>query len=105
MVFVNTNILNFPQVEVLLTILGEYPSDFEYTANGIFRRTVPPSCPDCGTRMNRNGYNSYSKIGLGSVKIGRYICPSCEETSEEERNFWEKLKGKFFDVLDRIYDN
>ncbi|MBA7551784.1 ISNCY family transposase ISMac19 [subsurface metagenome] len=103
MVFVNTNILNFPQVEVLHTILGEYPSDFEYTADGIFRRTVPPSCPECGTRMNRNGYNSYNKIGLGSVKIGRYICPFCEETSEEERSFWEKLKGEFFDVLGVIY--
>lgn len=103
MVFVNTNILNFPQIEVLHTILGEYPSDFEYTADGIFRRTVPPSCPECGIRMNRNGYNIYTKIGLGSVKIGRYICPSCEETREEERSFWEKLKGEFFDVLDGIY--
>ena len=103
MVFVNTNLLNFPQMEVLLSILGEYPGEFEYSATGIFRRTVPPSCPECGTRMNRNGYNSYSKIGLGSVKIGRYICPSCEETREEERIFWEKLKGEFFEALDSIY--
>jgi len=102
MVFVNTTLLNFPQVEVLLSILGEYPGEFEYSVTGIFRRTVPPSCPECGTRMNRNGYNSYCKIGLGSVKIGRYICPSCEETSEEERSFWENLKGEFFGVINRI---
>jgi len=90
-------------VEVLLSSLGEYPGEFEYSVTGIFRRTVPPSCPECGTRMNRNGYNSYGKIGLGSVKIGRYICPSCEETSEEERSFREKLKGEFFGVIGVIY--
>ncbi|MBL7118057.1 MAG: hypothetical protein ISS94_04670 [Candidatus Syntrophoarchaeum sp.] len=40
---------------------------------------------------------------MGSVKIGRYICPSCEETSEEERSFREKLKGEFFGVIGVIY--
>jgi len=103
MVFVNTNLLNFSYVEILHSIFGEYPSDFEYTADGIFRRTVPPLCPRCGTQMTHNGYNTYNKTGLGSVKIGRYICPSCEENCEEERGFWSKLKGEFFDVLGMIY--
>lgn len=70
MVFVNTTLLNFPQVEVLLSILGEYPGEFEYSVMGIFRRTVPPSCPECGIRMNHNGYSSYSKIGLDSARSG-----------------------------------
>ena len=103
MVVVSTNLINFPQVEVLHTILGEYPSDFEYTATGIFRRTLPPTCPKCGTMMNHNGYNTYCKKGLGSIKIGRYICPCCDELVEEERSFWENLKSEIFDVLGMIY--
>ena len=103
MVSVNTNLNNFSYWELLIAIFGEYSSDFEYTATGIFRRTVPPVCPKCGTHMNYNGYNTYCKNGIGSVKIGRYLCPSCYEPKQEERSFWEKLKGDFFDVLGRIY--
>jgi hypothetical protein len=54
--------------------------------------------------MNYNGYNTYDKRGLGSVKIGRYICPSCDKTCEEERSFWEKLKGDFFGIIAEIYN-
>jgi len=52
--------------------------------------------------MNYNGYNAYEKRGLGSVKIGRYICPSCNNKCEEERSFWEKLKDDFFDIVSMI---
>ena len=103
MVSVNTNLNNFSYWEILIAIFGEYSSDFVYTATGIFRRTVPPVCPKCGTQMNYNGYNTYSKNGIGSVKIWRYLCPSCYEPKQEERSFWEKLKGDFFDVLGMIY--
>jgi len=44
-----------------------------------------------------------TKKGLGSVKIGRYICPICEEPLEEARDFWEQLKTDFFDVINSIY--
>jgi hypothetical protein len=53
--------------------------------------------------MNHNGYNIYSKKNLGNVKIGRYICPSCGESGEEGRGFWENMKSEFFDLLDHIY--
>ena len=102
MVSVNTNLDNYSYWEILLAIFGGYSSDFEYTATGIFRRTMPPVCPKCGMAMNYNGYNTYGKIGLGSVKIGRYICPCCGGTCEEERDFWEKLKWEFFGVINRI---
>jgi hypothetical protein len=53
-------------------------------------------------QMNHNGYNTYCKNGIGSVKIGRYICPSCYESREEERSFWEKLKDDFFGIVNMI---
>jgi len=53
--------------------------------------------------MNHNGYNEHCKKGLGSVKIGRYLCPICKEPLEESRSFWEQLKTDFFSVLENIY--
>ena len=103
MASVNTNLNNFSYWELMHSIFGQYSSDYVYTAAGIFRRTVPPLCLKCGTQMSHNGYNTYGKKGLGSVNIGRYICPFCFESCEEERSFWENLKGNFFGVLDMIY--
>ena len=89
MSFVHTNLDNFSLGGIFSTIFRDYSNDYVYTAAGIFRRTMPPVCPICGAQMNHNGYNTYSKKGLGSVKIGRYICPYCDNSSEEGRSFWE----------------
>jgi len=102
MSFVHTNLDNFSLGGIFSTIFSEYSNDYVYTATGIFRRTMPPVCPICGAQMNHN-YNTYSKKGLGSVKIGRYICPYCDNSSEERRSFWENLKSDFYGVLDMIY--
>ena len=53
--------------------------------------------------MVYNGYNTYGKKGLGSMKIGRYECPSCKKPCEEERSFWEGLMTEFFEVLIQLY--
>ena len=104
MVSLDTNLNNFSYCEILHAIFGEYSTDFVYTAKGIFRRTKPPMCQKCGMQMNYNGYNTYGKRGLGSVKIGRYICPYCNNKYEEERSFWEKLKDDFFGIIGGIYN-
>ena len=103
MTILNCTLLNFSQVGTLAPIFENYSNDFEYTTNGIFRRIVSPGCPKCGYRMNHNGYNKHYKKGLGSVKIGRYLCPICGEPLEESRKFWEQLKTDFFSVLKCIY--
>jgi len=99
----NCNLFNFSHQEELLSIFGEYAGDFEYTTEGIFRRVVPPFCPGCGAQMTYNGYNTYTKKGLGSVNIGRYRCPSCEKSLEEDHGFWQELKEDLFSVLDQLY--
>jgi len=53
--------------------------------------------------MTHNGYTNYTKNGLGGVKIGRYICPSCRETCEEERSFWKNMKNDSFNNLNLIF--
>jgi hypothetical protein len=89
----------------LLSIFESYGSEFEYAPAGIFRRVAPPPCPRYGTRRDHNGYNTYCKQGLGSVKLGRYECPSCKKPYEEERSSWEKLKTEFFEVLTQLYQH
>ena len=54
--------------------------------------------------MVHNGYNPYTKRGLGEVIIGRYKCSYCGNTQEETRRFWEDLKtldsfNDFFQLL------
>ncbi len=56
MVTLNCTLINFPQQDALLSTFGKYANDFEYTVDGIFRRTVPPFCPRCGVQMAYNGY-------------------------------------------------
>jgi len=67
------------------------------------RRIIPLPCSVCETQVNHNGYNTYVKKGLGSVKIGRYECPSCKTPCEEDRSFWVNLKEKFFSSLTELY--
>jgi len=49
--------------------------------------------------MNKNGYNSYTKKGLGTIKVGRWIHSECGIFLEEDRTFWETLTQEFFRYL------
>src|SRR5659263_138118 len=53
--------------------------------------------------MVHNGYNIYTKKGLGDIKIGRYKCSNCNCTPEENHSFWENLKSVLFDSLDDFF--
>ena len=82
---------------------GGFLNGDTFTNDGIFRSIIPPLCPKCGVMMNRNGYNTYCKKYIGSIKMGRYICPLCKESCEEDRSFWEELKENLFECMDAIY--
>jgi hypothetical protein len=58
---IKCNLLNFSQKDVLLSVFGKYSNEFEYTADGIFRRIVPLPCPKCENQGNHNGFNTYRK--------------------------------------------
>jgi hypothetical protein len=99
---INLTLMNFSHRDILLKVFSGYADDYEYTSYGIFRRTKPPICPDCGIIMVNNGYNIHCKEHLGSVKVGRYLCLSCRKPLEEECGFWEKIKSSFFEPLIKI---
>jgi hypothetical protein len=96
------SLINFPYRETLSTIFEDYSNDFEFTGNGIFRRIVPPLCPECGYPMSHNGFNTYQKGHLGEANVGKYPCGACGKSTQEDRNFWIKLKADFFDIITKI---
>jgi hypothetical protein len=103
MVAVNLNLTNFNNVASFMNIFNGFDNDFEITSNGVLRQKNAPECPFCGTKMNQNGYNEYTKQNLGTIKIGKYQCPCCEETLEEDKSVWKKIKSEFFNQLKKIY--
>jgi len=54
---------------MLTMIFSDYSDEFEFTANGVFRRVVPPVCSECGMPMIRNGFNIYCKGHLGKALL------------------------------------
>jgi hypothetical protein len=103
MVNINLNLNNFSELPVLIDLLGRFSNDYEYTTRGIFRRKNPPICSICNNPMVHNGYNQYTKQGLGEVNIGRYKCSNCGYTHEEDRSFWEDLKTLLLDSLNDFF--
>jgi hypothetical protein len=96
------SLINFPYGKTLSTIFEDYSNDFEFTAVGIFRRIVPPLCPECGIPMSHNGYNTYQKVHLGEANVGRYLCGACGKSIQEDRDFWIKQKANFFEIITEI---
>jgi len=99
---IQLSLINFPHHEILSSILNDFSNDFEFTADGVFRRIIPPLCPDCGFPMSHNGFNTYRKRILGEANIGRYLCGACGKSVEEDRTFWNNLKAGFFDIITEI---
>ena len=103
MTVIECTLNNYSDTDNYASVFSGYSNEFEFTARGVFRKITPPICPACNIRMSHNGHNSYSKKNLGRVKIGRYKCPSCDGSLEEDRTFWEKMKCGFFEVIDSVY--
>lgn len=103
MVTIASTFNNLFEIPTFLNIFNGFGNEFEYSEKGIFRRKNPPRCPECKNNMTHDGSNSYTKKNLGTIKIGKYHCPQCDKTIEEDKSVWEKLKTEFFNQLRRIY--
>ena len=96
------SLINFPYREMLSNIFQDYSNDFEFTASGIFRKIVPPLCPECGHPMSHNGFNTCQKRHLGGANVGKYLCGACGKSTEENRDFWGNLKADFLGIITEI---
>lgn len=55
--------------------------------------------------MVYDGFNRYTKKGLGTIKIGKYLCKLCNKILEEDRSVWENFKTLFSDLLGELYQH
>ncbi|TFH49745.1 MAG: hypothetical protein E4G89_04390 [Methanothrix sp.] len=74
---------------------NEYSNEYEFTAEGVFRRIKSPACLYRGKQISHNGYNRYSILYLANIKLGKYLCKKCNMSLQEENTFWEKTKFEF----------
>ena len=93
---INTTLNNFCYAPDMMKTFSEFPHNYEFDENGVLRRSPRPQCICCGKQMNKNGYNSYTKKGLGTIKVGRWSHSECGIFLEEDRTFWETLTQEFF---------
>ncbi|MCK4528885.1 transposase, partial [candidate division WOR-3 bacterium] len=103
MVTINCNLYNFSEIPIFQSIFNGIGNEFEYTEKDIFRRKISPQCPICNNKTVHNGSNNYTKKGIGTIKIGKYLCKSCGENLEEDRSVWVNLKTIFSDLLRELY--
>jgi len=103
MVTISPTFKNLSDVPNLTNTFGMFGNEFEYTVSGIFRRIKAPQCPECDNTTVHNGFNQYTKKGLGIIKIGKYLCKHCGKMLEEQRTAWEKIKTELFSHLGQIY--
>ena len=103
MVTISSTFKNISEIPNLLNVFGNFGNDFEYTATSIFRRIKPPQCPECNNTTVHNGFNQYTKKGLGTIKIGKYLCKHCGKMLEEQRTAWDNIKTELFSQLGQIY--
>jgi hypothetical protein len=102
MSIIESTLNNFFYWSILREIFYSFPHEYEFTKRGTIRRIERPICPRCGKPMVKNGFNSYTKKGLGIVKVGKWRCTKCKVSLEEDKTFWENLKDEFFEVLVHI---
>ena len=103
MVTIASTFKNISEIPNLLNVFGSFGNDYEYTETCIFRRIKPPQCPECNNTTVHNGFNQYTKNGLGTIKIGKYLCKHCGKMLEEQRTAWENIKTELFSQLGQIY--
>lgn len=103
MVTITSTFKNISEIPNLLNVFGNFGNDYEYSETCIFRRIKPPQCPECNNTTVHNGFNKYTKKGLGTVKIGKYLCKHCGKLLEEQRTAWENIKTELFSKLGQIY--
>lgn len=101
MTVVHMNLFNFSGSEILGQIFP-VSDEYEFTAKNVFRRKFPPVC-ECGCVCNYNGYNYARKRGFGKVRVGKYLCPACDESYEEDKGFWKKLLGEWKETIQGLF--
>jgi hypothetical protein len=99
MVQIQTKIFSTKNESAISDVLGGISNEYILDGNSIFRRIKAPTCNICGAQMVHNGFNTYSKKYLGSIRIGKYKCQKCQSNQEESKPFWFNLLSQIKDYF------
>jgi hypothetical protein len=103
MTAIATNFLNLPFAHQLVDAFKEYSNEYEFTGEGVFRRTIPPTCPQYGKQMCHNGSIKYHILGLATIKLGRYHCSKCNQSLQESNIFLDNMKLEISRIFAGLY--
>lgn len=98
---IHTNFFNFSEAALLSQILPA-SEKFEFTADKIFRKRETPVCT-CNCKCNYNGYNFIKKKHFGKIKIGKYVCPNCNNQFYEDKSFWKKIINDWNETVTNLF--
>jgi len=99
---IHATLNNFFLSPIFNDVFSTFPHEYIFDHKGILRRKEKPNCPSCQCKMNKNGSNKYRKRKFGHIKIGKWICPNCKDTLEEDRSFWEEMKDEVFQAFSHM---
>ena len=99
MVQIQTKISGTRNDDLIRCVLGDISNEYIFDSNSVLRSIKPPICNSCGAQMVHNGFNTYSKKNLGSIRIGKYKCPNCQSNQEEPKQFWLNLLSQIKEYL------
>jgi len=102
MISISTTLQNFGIIRPLTTFFDGLSNSYEYSETGVLRYSENPQCVDCGAKMNQNGYNIITKRHVGSIKVGKYLCPICNAVHHTEINFWNEQKRLIKEVMGEL---
>ncbi|WP_146199853.1 hypothetical protein ACKUB1_01500 [Methanospirillum stamsii] len=102
MISILSTLQNFGLFQPLKTLFHGLSNSYEYSENGVLRYTENPKCIDCGSIMNQNGYNIITKRHIGSIKVGKYLCPICNTIHHTDVSFWKEQNGLITEVMGKL---
>lgn len=99
---IETTLKNFSFISELNAILPD-TEGFEYTKKGVIRAIKIPVCPETGVMCVRNGWDSLTRKGLFSLKIGKFRSPNTGKTIRPHIGFWQRLIGEWEETLSSFF--
>ncbi len=99
---IHSTLKNFSVISGINEIFPD-TNGFEYTKKGVIRAVEKPSCDCCGKECIRNGWDPLTRQGLFTLKIGKFLCQSCQRTIRSDLSFWEQFINKWEETISSFF--
>lgn len=99
---IHTTLKNYSFIEQLNEILPN-TKGFEYTKKGVIRTIKKPVCPDTGIECVRNGWDTITRKGLFTLKIGKFKSPKTGKTIRSDTTFWEQFINEWEQTISNFF--